>query len=78
VRAPKLEGIYGKPVALSDGTTVIADERYIRDSILFPLKEVAAGYAPIMPAFDGQLAEDELLELTAYIASLANEERRSP
>jgi cytochrome c oxidase subunit 2 len=74
VRAPRLEGIFGKPVPLQDGSTVVADERYIRDSILLPRKEVAAGYEPIMPSFAGQIGEEELLELTAYIESLA--ERR--
>ena len=56
-----------------------ADERYIRDSILLPNKEVAAGYPPVMPSFAGQLGEDEIMKLIAYIQSLspasANQER---
>ena len=36
VRAPQLEGVFGSPVPLSDGSVVIADERYVRDSILNP------------------------------------------
>ncbi|MFA5531772.1 MAG: cytochrome c oxidase subunit II [Thiohalomonadaceae bacterium] len=71
VRAPSLEGIFGKPVALSNGTTVIADERYIRDSILLPRKEVVGGYEPIMPSFRGQLGEDEIIKLIAYVKSLS-------
>src|SRR6185503_11396151 len=54
VRAPELQGVYGGPVPLSDGTVVTADERYIRDSILNPKAQVAAGYAPVMPTFAGQ------------------------
>jgi cytochrome c oxidase subunit 2 len=73
VRAPPLQGIFGRPVALADGSTVIADETYIRDSILFPRKAVAAGYEPIMPTFRGQLAEDDIFKLVAYITSLSGE-----
>ena len=74
VHAPSLESIFGRPVPLSDGTTVIADERYLRDSILLPAKEIAAGYAPIMPSFAGQVSEADLLDLIAYTKSLADRE----
>jgi cytochrome c oxidase subunit 2 len=71
VRAPALDGIYGKPVALSDGTIEIVDERYIRDSILKPRARIAAGYEPLMPSFEGKISEDELVAIVAYIKSLA-------
>ncbi len=71
VRAPSLAGLYGSPVPLSDGTTVTADDRYIRDSILMPGKEVVASYAPVMPSFAGVIGEDDLIKLIAYIKSLA-------
>lgn len=71
VHAPPLEGLYGRPVPLADGSIVVADERYVRDSILLPKAEIAAGYAPIMPSFAGQVSESEILELVAYIKSLA-------
>lgn len=74
IRAPLLEGIYGRPVPLSNGTTVIADDRYLRDSILQPQREVAAGYEPIMPSFDGVLAENDLLDLLAYLKALRGAE----
>jgi cytochrome c oxidase subunit 2 len=67
VHAPPLEGLYGKPVHLSDGSTVTADESYIRDSVLLPAKQVVAGYAPIMPSFSGQISEEDLLALIAYL-----------
>ena len=72
VRAPKLDGLFGHPVQLADGRTVIADERYIRDSVLLPQQEVVAGYAPIMPSYQGQVSEEDLLALLAYVKSLAN------
>jgi cytochrome c oxidase subunit 2 len=71
VRAPPLEGLYGKPVPLADGSIEIADERYIRDAILKPRKQIAAGYEPLMPSFDGKISEDELVAVVAYIKSLA-------
>jgi cytochrome c oxidase subunit 2 len=70
-RAPSLEGVYGRPVALSDKRTVMADERYLRDSILQPDKEVVGGYAPIMPSFEGLIDEGELQMLLAYLKSLS-------
>jgi cytochrome c oxidase subunit 2 len=73
VHAPKLEGIYGKPVPLQSGQVIVADESYIRDSILLPQKDVAAGYAPIMPSFQGRISDEELMQIIAYIRSLGNE-----
>lgn len=73
VRAPALEGLYGRPVPLQGGVTV-ADERYIRDSILRPRSEVVAGFAPVMPSFAGKISEDDLIAVVAYIKSLAQEE----
>ena len=57
---------------LADGSVVTADEQYIRDSILLPQKQIAAGYPPIMPTFANQLSEDDVLQLTAYVKSLAD------
>ena len=71
VHAPKLEGLYGHPVALANGSQVTADARYIRDSILLPVSQVTAGYTPIMPSFKGQVSEEDILKLVAYIRSLA-------
>ena len=74
VRAPRLEGVFGSPVPLSDGSAVIADERYVRDSILDPKAQVAAGYAPVMPTFAGQIGEDDLAKLVAYVESIGPEQ----
>ncbi|MGH8713194.1 MAG: cytochrome c oxidase subunit II [Casimicrobiaceae bacterium] len=70
VHAPKLEGLFGRPVQLADGSAVIADERYIHDSVMLPRKEITAGYAPIMPSFRDQIGEDELLDIIEYVKSL--------
>jgi cytochrome c oxidase subunit 2 len=73
LRAPRLEGLYGKLVSLQDGSTVIADERHIRESILLPNSRIVAEYEPEMPSFAGQVTEDDLIRLIAYIKSLADE-----
>jgi cytochrome c oxidase subunit 2 len=69
-RGPALEGLHMKPVALADGSTVIADDAYLRESILRPATKVVAGYQPIMPPFEGQIDEEGVLHLIAYIKSL--------
>jgi cytochrome c oxidase subunit 2 len=71
VRAPLLDGIYNQPVALSDSTVVRADEQYLHDSIMQPRKQIAAGYEPVMPLYQGQLSEEEVMQLIAYIKSLS-------
>jgi cytochrome c oxidase subunit 2 len=70
-RGPDLAGLYGKQVQLDDGRTVMADENYIRGSILNPGAEVAAGFKPIMPSYQGQISEENLMALVAYVKSLA-------
>ncbi|HZR20508.1 MAG TPA: cytochrome c oxidase subunit II [Verrucomicrobiae bacterium] len=72
VRAPPLEGLFNKPVPLADGTVVTADEAYLRDSILFPAKQIVGGYTNDMPSFQGRISEEELLQLIAYLKSVAN------
>jgi cytochrome c oxidase subunit 2 len=70
-RGPNLAGVFGKPVLLDDGRTVIADENYIRESILNPGAKVVSGFKPIMPTFQGQLSEEQLMALVEYVKSLA-------
>jgi cytochrome c oxidase subunit II len=69
-RAPSLNGVYGGNVLLVGGSTVTADDAYIRESILQPNAKIVAGYQSLMPAFQGQLTEEQILALTAYIKSL--------
>lgn len=75
VNAPSLEGVYGAEVQLANGETVTADEEYLRQSILKPQADIVAGYEPLMPSFQGQLTENEIIDLIEYIKSLAKEER---
>jgi cytochrome c oxidase subunit 2 len=68
--APSLDGVFGSSVTLATGETVLADEAYMRESILDPRAKIVAGYAPIMPTFQGQLSEEQLAQLVAYIKAL--------
>jgi cytochrome c oxidase subunit II len=70
-RAPTLAGIYGRRVLLNDGSTIVADENYLRESILQPNAKMVAGYPPIMPTYQGQLTEEQITELIAYVKSLS-------
>jgi cytochrome c oxidase subunit 2 len=69
-RGPVLNGIFGRPVNLASGERVVADEAYVRESILSPAAKVVAGYQPVMPTFLGQASEEQLIALIAYIESL--------
>jgi cytochrome c oxidase subunit 2 len=72
-RAPSLNGVYGAKVLLADGSVVTANDAYIRESILAPNAKIVAGYQPLMPTFQGQLTEEQILALTAYIKSLESQ-----
>ena len=67
---PDLRNLYGKPVQLADGNTVIADDSYLRESMLDPRAKVVNGFQPIMPTFHGQLSEEQVIELIAFIRSI--------
>ena len=69
-RGPTLAGAYGKMTPLQSGESVRVDESYIRESILNPQVKIVAGFGPIMPTFQGQVSEDQVMQLTAYIKSL--------
>ena len=69
-RGPALQNLFGKHVSLQSGETVLADEAYVRESILMPGAKVTAGFQPIMPTFQGLVSEEGLLELIEYVKSL--------
>jgi cytochrome c oxidase subunit 2 len=73
-RGPVLQNLYSHPVQLLDGTTVTADENYLRESILTPAAKVTAGYQPVMPAFQGLVSEEQLLALIEYVKSLSTQQ----
>ena len=70
-RGPNLQGVFGKPVLLEDGRTVIADENYVRESILDPGAKIVNGFKPVMPTFQGLVSEEQLNALVAFVKSLS-------
>ena len=69
-RAPLLEDLYGTTVRLRGGKTVLADRAYLRESILKPQAKIVEGYEPIMPTFQDQVNEEELIQLIEFIRAL--------
>jgi cytochrome c oxidase subunit 2 len=69
-RGPVLDGLYNSQVKLANGRTLTADDNYLRESILTPAARLVAGWDPLMPTFQGQVSEEQLTELIAYIRSL--------
>ncbi len=68
---PSLAGLYLHPVRLSDGGNAVADDGFIRSAILEPATHPVAGYKTVMPSFAGQVDEEQVVALVAYIKSLA-------
>ena len=77
-RGAVLEGLFGSEVKLNNGQTLTADDAYIRNSILNPASQVVEGYQPIMPTFKGQVTEEQLTQLVAYIKSLGGNGAAAP
>jgi len=69
-QAPSLYGIFGHEQVMDDGRRVVADEAYLRESILSPRAKIVAGFPPLMPSYQGQLSEEQIFDLIAYIKSI--------
>ena len=69
-RGPTLAGLFGKQTTLTGGQSIRADEAYIRESIMNPQAKLVDGFGPIMPTFQGQISEDQLVQLLAFIKSM--------
>jgi cytochrome c oxidase subunit 2 len=67
---PTVKGLYGSTVAIEGGTQVLADDNYIRESIMDPMKKIVKGYAPQMPTFRGMLSDEDVNDLIAYLKTL--------
>jgi len=74
---PPLYGVYGRRVSFEGGREAVADETYLRRSILDPTADVVRGFKPMMPTYKSRLSEEDVLALIAYIKSLAEEGQRS-
>lgn len=72
-RGPSLDGLWGKQVKLSSGATVVADQNYVRESILNPASKIVSGYQVLMPLYRNQLNEDQVNQLIEYIRTLGTQ-----
>jgi cytochrome c oxidase subunit 2 len=70
-RGPALRGLYGEEVTLNDGRTIVANDEYLRESILNPANKIVAGFQPLMPTYKGQISEENVFKLITYIKSLS-------
>ena len=77
-RGPQLKGLFGHTVRLQGGATAVADEAYIRESIVNPQAKIVDGFLPIMPTFQGLVSEEQLLQLIAYVRSLGEAAPSAP
>lgn len=66
-RGPDLAGQFGKEVELANGAKVLFDEGYVRESILTPNAKIVQGFQPLMPTYQGQVKEEDILSLVAYL-----------
>lgn len=64
---PSFKGLYGKDEKMTDGSTVKVDDNYLRESILEPQASIVAGFRPIMPTFKGQLTDQDISAIIAFI-----------
>jgi cytochrome c oxidase subunit II len=69
-RGPNLAGVYGSKLTLTNGSAVLVNDAYLRDAILNPSQHITAGYAPIMPTYQGQISEDGLIDIVEYLKTL--------
>jgi cytochrome c oxidase subunit 2 len=67
---PTWKGLFGHTVELADGRKVVADENYIRESILQPQAKIVKGFQPVMPSFQGQLTEEQISDIIEFIKTL--------
>jgi cytochrome c oxidase subunit II len=67
---PTFQGSFGTSQPMVSGENVTVDENYIRESIMEPMAKIRAGYKPVMPTYKGQLKDEEIAAIIAYIKSL--------
>ncbi|MBL8747351.1 MAG: cytochrome c oxidase subunit II [Phycisphaerae bacterium] len=71
---PSWKGIWGQSRKFKDGGSAVADENYIRESMLEPGKHIVDGYSNQMPTFQGQVTDREILAVATYIKTLSDNE----
>lgn len=70
---PSLKNVFGTQQPLTTGESVLADENYMRESILNPEVKIVAGYEPVMPTFKGRLSDKQITVMIEYLKSISEE-----
>ncbi len=77
-RGPVLQGLFGRQITLGDGGRQTVDEAYLRESILTPNMKLTQGFQPVMPAYQGLVTEEGVLQLIEYVKSLGTQPQSQP
>lgn len=75
---PTFQGLYGRSETMVDGQSIIADENYLRESVIYPKAQVVSGYQPVMPSFKGQLSDDDIYSIVEYMKTLSTASTANP
>ena len=67
---PTWKGLYGANRDFQDGTSSVADDNYIRESIIYPNKKIVSGYQGVMPSYAGLLSDREINGVIEFIKTL--------
>jgi cytochrome c oxidase subunit 2 len=67
---PTFKGIFGRQELLQDGTQIVVDENYIKESIYEPTAQLVKGFPPIMPSFKGVLTDEDINSIIEYFKTL--------
>ena len=70
-RAPILGASYGRQVTLADGSSVQADDAYMKEAISAPGAKIRQGYQNIMPPYRNALSDQEIQYIVSYIRQLS-------
>ena len=77
-RGPVLSKLFGQSITLQSGARQVVDEAYLRESILTPNEKLTQGFQPVMPAYQGLVTEEGVLQLIEYLRSLASQPQTQP
>lgn len=69
---PSFKDVYGSKHGLASGDEVVVEDNYIRESVIYPKAKVVAGYQPVMPSYKGQLSDDDIESIIAYLKSISS------
>lgn len=73
-QGPHLAGVFGSMQPLDSGEEILADENYIKDSLINPQGRIVRGYPKVMPSFKGMITDAQITQIIAYLKSISGTE----